>query len=395
MSLKERYEAAFVLSAAGDALGYKNGKWEFCPSGITIHEEVQKLGGVRAIRIDKANWRVSDDTVLHLATAETLIQTVGYTDKKKLYSALARAYQTSMEDMRGRAPGETCMMACAMLEPDKRDGFRIPFNTNGGGCGAAVRSMCIGLRYPDPKDVANLIELSIEAGRMTHNHPSGYLGSLASALFASFAIQGKPLKEWGSSLLTALIMAKDYVAQSGQDVRENMKEWDYFQTKWEEYLELRNIWDGTSEPLFPENYDINERDIFYRKISFDGQGGASGHDAPMIAYDALLGSRNDWEELCRRAMFHGGDSDSTGAIAGCLYGAMFGFHRVPDGHYKGLEYFGRLKNVARQLLPYGSSQHCDQIGADSLIPKRLQQLSVTERCVIDSFESCILRSQLW
>ena len=107
MSLKERYEAAFVLSAVGDALGYKNGKWEFCPSGITIHEEVEKLGGVRAIRVDKANWRVSDDTVLHLATAETLIQNGENKDKNKLYSALARGYQRSMGDMQGRAPGET------------------------------------------------------------------------------------------------------------------------------------------------------------------------------------------------------------------------------------------------------------------------------------------------
>ena len=393
MSLKERYEAAFVLSAVGDALGYKNGKWEFCPSGITIHEEVEKLGGARAIRVDKTNWRVSDDTVLHLATAETLIQNGENKDKNKLYSALARGYQRSMGDMQGRAPGETCMISCAMLEPDKKDGFRIPFNPTGGGCGAAVRSMCIGLRYPDPKDFATLIEMSIEAGRITHNHPTGFLGSLASALFASFAIQGKPIKEWGARLLTALIMAKDYVVQSGHDVGENMQEWDYFQTKWEQYLALRNIKDGTSEPIFPKNFDVNERDIFYRELSFDGQGGASGHDAPMIAYDALLGSGNDWEKLCLRAMFHGGDSDSTGAIAGCLYGAMFGFYGIPDNHYKGLEYLTRLRTVASHILGLVSSRPCDQIGADSLVTNELQQLVLTERFVfIYSAQSVLFKN---
>lgn len=45
----------------------------------------------------------------------------------------------------------------------------------------------------------------------------------------------------------------------------------------------------------------------YRKWSSEGRGGRRGHDAPMIAYDALLGARNNWTELCHRAMFHGGD----------------------------------------------------------------------------------------
>ena len=38
-------------------------------------------------------------------------------------------------------------------------------------------------------------------------------------------------------------------------------------------------------------------DVFY---SLDGWAGRSGHDAPMIAYDALLAAKNDWAELCSR-----------------------------------------------------------------------------------------------
>ena len=33
-------------------------------------------------------------------------------------------------------------------------------------------------------------------------------------------------------------------------------------------------------------------------------------------------------------MFHSGDSDSTGVIAGACFGAMFGFEGVPDRNYK-------------------------------------------------------------
>jgi hypothetical protein len=30
-----------ILAAVGDAMGYKNGNWEFQKSGINIHKDVQ------------------------------------------------------------------------------------------------------------------------------------------------------------------------------------------------------------------------------------------------------------------------------------------------------------------------------------------------------------------
>lgn len=57
------------------------------------------------------------------------------------------------------------------------------------------------------------------------------------------------------------------------------------------------------------------------------------HDLPC-RYDALLGAGDSWEALCSRGMFHSGDSDSTGVIAAACFGALYGFHGVPEVNYK-------------------------------------------------------------
>lgn len=70
-TLNERYVASMVLSGVGDAMGFKNGEWEFCHSGVEIHNMAKNLGGIEKLKIELPEWPVSDDTVLHLATAES------------------------------------------------------------------------------------------------------------------------------------------------------------------------------------------------------------------------------------------------------------------------------------------------------------------------------------
>ena len=54
-------------------------------------------------------------------------------------------------------------------------------------------------------------------------------------------------------------------------------------------------------------------------------------------------------------MWHSGDSDSTGVIAGACFGAMHGFKGVPDCHHEQLEYRSRLVRVAELLAAAASS----------------------------------------
>jgi len=351
-----------VLSGAGDALGYRQGYWEFSCSGEAIHDDLEARGGLKKIIVNKKEWPVSDDTVMHLATADALV-----TKKTgdELYLEIAKRYIECMDDMDGRAPGGTSMTGVSLLNRLHPNGFRIPFSEDKGGCGAAMRAMCIGLLYPRPEELDSLIEVSVESGRMTHNNPTGYLGAVASALFTAYSIQGKPIKSWGKGLVDTLPDVMNYIKKVGVDVDENEEHWGYFSKQWTKYLEERGISDGEKEPQFPDKYGVKERDEFYESRSFSGWGGASGHDAPMIAYDALLGYDGTWEDLCSRAMFHGGDSDSTGVIAGACYGAMFGFEGVPTGNYRELEYRERLEKLANQLYTTSHSENPSVPLADS------------------------------
>ncbi|XP_067848546.1 inactive ADP-ribosyltransferase arh2 [Heptranchias perlo] len=345
----EHYKAAMVLGGVGDALGYGNSKWENCPSGVVIVAELKALGGLEGITLTEDDWPVSDITVMHTVTAQALVS--DFWSLEDLYREMVKVYVEIVEKIHKRRPDPAIVEGCAQLKPDNYLlGWHTPFNERGSGFGAATKAMCIGMRYWQPEKLDNLVQVSIECGRMTHNHPTGFLGSLCTALFASYAVQRKPVVEWGREMLKVIGVAEAYCRKTIRHMAEYQENWFYFETKWQSYLKERGIVEeGQNSPTFPDRYDAETRDQVYKEWSSEGVGGRRGHDAPMIAYDALLSAGSHWTELCNHAIFHGGESAATGSIAGCLYGLLFGMTNIPKGLYQNLEFRERLEELAEEL----------------------------------------------
>ncbi|XP_031677819.1 uncharacterized protein LOC109888065 [Oncorhynchus kisutch] len=151
--------------------------------------------------------------------------------------------------------------------------------------------------------------------------------------------------------------AEEYCKKTIRHMAEYQEKWFYFEAKWQFYLEERGVEEeGQNKPLFPDTYNAEETDKVYKRWSSEGRAGRRGHDAPMIAYDALLASGSDWTQLCRRAMFHGGESSATGLIAGCLYGLLFGLSQVPEGLHQDVDRRMRLEELGAELYKAASAE---------------------------------------
>lgn len=385
-TLKPRITAAMLLHAVGDTIGYKNGEWEFNEPETTgtfgISQEYSaenkaefdktrfdpnitrdrifaflRMGGVNNISL--LYWKVSDDTVLNLHTAVGLIEYMGKakaTFNQELFcDILMSEYVAALPELKGRHIGITTEQVLSQYKAGEtwRDNPPVRINEmKGAGNGAAIRTVPIGLTFWAEEDRNLLIISSLEASRITHNHPIGYLGGICTALFTAFAIEGRHVTTWINEM-ESLLRPKESILYKYLEDTTGLKEYERDSPQWwmawetykQNYLKIRKLNPVERIKWFRDNIGFR-----FGNTGFVGRG---GHDSVIIAFDSLFSTiefGTGWEKLLYLSALHSGDSDSTGCIAGAWYGAIYGLTGVPSNMLENLELRAELEKVSQMMF---------------------------------------------
>ncbi|WP_295443566.1 ADP-ribosylglycohydrolase family protein [uncultured Thiodictyon sp.] len=332
-ALVDRALGCLLGGALGDGFGYAV---EF-DSLKTIR---QRFGaaGLRTPAYQDGYLRVSDDTQMTLFTLEAMTRTSRNGSDEQLVDNLRHAYadwlQTQGAQRPGylvqgtlakrtalrhrRAPGNTCLSA---LQNGAWGSPVRPINQSKG-CGAVMRVAPLGwFRRSAPYTT---FHLGARAGALTHGHPDGWAsaGMLAVLIGALFE---------GHSFSHALEQAKAVTAQALSKHQVNAELLAVVTRAQTRAKRLR------SDPT--------------RALAEIGQGWV-GEEALAVATYAVL-TADSFEDAIQRATNHDGDSDSTGSIAGQIWGAWKGVDALPMAWVRRLDVLAECLHGVGQLAQQG------------------------------------------
>jgi ADP-ribosylarginine hydrolase len=392
ISLKNKFKAIMLLHALGDTIGFKNGEWEFnyITNDVTYKTTLEivfqfiSLGGFSGI--DLNGWNVSDDTLFHYGTGLALLELNdshinlkdGTIDKEYIdiyMSYMASTLDKIIEDQKELEDKEPTIenfskykfrgvgkkTAESIINWEKN--IKPTINLSGGN-GCAMKFLCIGMLFYKPEDLDKLILVSIELGKLTHPSPIGYLGGFTSAYFTHLALNSIPLETWPELLINLVESDKisKYIDKDNYDV---IVEYKRFISLWKKYIEFRfknNIIIKSAShrnlifrTKFFYDFTVNYDDVkgidenIENNASIVSSIGSSGVTSMLMVYDALVDAENSWEKLIYYAMLHVGDSDTIGAIAGGLFGAIYGYDFVPVRMINAIEYKEKIYELSKNL----------------------------------------------
>jgi ADP-ribosylarginine hydrolase len=375
-NLKEKISASLVLGSYLDTLGFFNGIWEFnnniqiesyVSAFIINYDIVHNFYSLGGYNIDMSKWKASDDTIMMIATVKACFKGGTIKDFINEYLNILPLLEQKI-----RLSGITTLQSLRILDKTK-DPNKIIYSSSMGGNGAAMRTHYIGIHF---KNVEKIIDTSIMASRLTHNYPLGFLGGMTTALFTHYAINNINPWEWTKKMFeleeTGLIDSIVKKQLNSNDYDEYLKDKDEYWIPWKRFHEYRVSRFSVKTYEFFETYARYD-DLFKiiynmsikkddKKIPYARLGG-SGNSALIIALDSILMCINpiegieeinldkpnelryNWKSLVFFSTLHFGDNDTTGAIAGMLYGALRGYDGVNKNVINMLEFKKDIKKL--------------------------------------------------
>ena len=337
--------------AVGDALGY--------PIEFMKEDAIRnKYGsqGITAYDIDKRTG-ISDDTQMSLFTATGLL--VGDTRgclRGLQGSPAAYVYNTYMDWLKTqevpygttktddykqhswlmdvpelyaqRVPGNTCINALKELKYQSYYGFRDIYTkrNDSKGAGGIMRVAPLALSNGGQNKLDSLDSDGAEIAMITHCHSLGYM----PAAFLTHVINRIVYPQKDMMLEEIIIEARDTITRIYEDD-------DNLHT----LLKIVNL------SLRLSSNDCDD----LTNIHQIGEGWVAEETLGIALYCALR-YRNDFSKGIIASVNHKGDSDTTGAVAGNILGALNGYDAMEDKWKKDLELADVILEVADDLC-YG------------------------------------------
>ncbi|MVU78038.1 ADP-ribosylglycohydrolase family protein [Nocardia sp. ET3-3] len=333
--LFDRVRGAMLGGAIGDALGW--------PIEFLSLEQIRGRYGAAGVTgylpmsNPDAPQQITDDTQMTLFTAEGLLRCPDGADPAPV---LRRAYlrwrDTQQQnkpaaDVDGwlgghqflyatRAPGNACLTGLRRqaeeFVPPLEFGEPGPVNPNSKGCGTVMRSAPFGLAG---FGADRAFYAAMRCAQLTHGHPTGYLAAGAFAVIMDAVIAGVDLPIAVRDTIVRLAP----MPSSAETV-----------TALSAALAIAHLGSPTPE-----------------RLEQIGAGWCAEDCLAIAVYCALhTYHTGDIRSGLLLAVNHSGDSDSTGAVAGNLIGAIHGLSALPMHWVEVIEGRDELFRVADDLV---------------------------------------------
>ena len=336
--MKDKIRGSLFGGAIGDALGY--------PVEFMRSSEIFKRCGENGIcdyQREEGQALISDDTQMSLFTAcgilygdtRTRMRGIGAPPAAYIYEA----YRDWLSTQRGvkpeekvswlcnvpalysrRAPGNTCL---AELGSGRMGTIKKPIN-NRKGCGGIMRVAPVALYYKntEKRDKIKAVDrLGAATAAITHGHPLGWLPSAALVHVISRLVFGGCT--YGQGLRDILRECEDTLLDVFGDGEDMQK-----------LFHVIALAEELAENDRPDGENIE-------KIG----GGWVAEETLGIALYCCLRYPDDFDKALIASVNHGGDSDSTGAVAGNIMGAVCGYDGIAEKWKDRLE----LKDVILEI----------------------------------------------
>lgn len=346
--IQDKCRGSLVGGAVGDALGYEV---EF----LSLSNIRKRFGddGIADYVLHNGIAEFSDDTQMSLFTAEGLLSGMagGVDDTKSLRSSLRRGYEhwyatqtrspyplsaswlTNIRSLWSeRAPGTTCMSAMHQIAY----GDGSPVENNSKGCGGVMRVAPIGIfsaANPMALDVEQAGHLAANAAEITHKHPLSTYSSMALAMIVAECIAQEDIdrNKFKSIVVDRVFTLLGLWYDGDKHLAELQK------------LVLKALSLAISDRTDTDS------------IFILGEGWVA-EETLAIAIFSVMRYIDDFEKCIRCAVNHSGDSDSTGAVAGNIIGAILGYKAIPKKYLTSLELHDVLVSVADDLGGFSSAE---------------------------------------